>query len=110
MNIYYSYQEIKGLKKIVKKLYIKINKFFFFFQNLKIKKVKGCMERIILNPIFIDFIFFCVLSNTLILILDGVVSESVSNQFKKLNFAYTIIYTVELSMKLIVMDLQSNNF
>ena len=58
-------------------------------------------KQIVSSSSFNDLIFFCVLSNTIILILDGAVSVEFAFQyFSKFNLFFTIIYSIELSLKL----------
>lgn len=63
------------------------------------------------SDLFNNFILICVIINTIILASDGLVTDdATSNAFDDLNMAFTIVFIVEMALKIFGFGIIRNTF
>ena len=66
------------------------------------------MRNFLNDAIIINFIFLCVLVNTTIISIEGLIEDkNILDNFDRLNFIFTLIYTVEVMIKIFALGVES---
>ncbi|EGR31607.1 hypothetical protein IMG5_106200 [Ichthyophthirius multifiliis] len=63
--------------------------------------LRRLIKNIVLSKHFDNFIMLCVVINTIVLTLDGVLSEQGEKILNQFNFSFTIIFTIDMCLKLL---------
>jgi len=68
-------------------------------------------KGIVLSSYFDNFLMLCVLANTVVLAMEGLFNDDASlDRLKNLNLFFTIMFTIELALKIIALGIISKHF
>ncbi|EGR33344.1 hypothetical protein IMG5_055680, partial [Ichthyophthirius multifiliis] len=67
----------------------------------KIQEIRRQMKNIVNSFFFDNFIMICVVTNTFILTLDGLVNKEQESLIQQFNYIFTIIFTIDMGLKLL---------